>query len=180
MINDPGEAEKHQFDLWKTAILTITSIYFLYTAFHYSEWSFLDNVDLIIHEAGHFIFGIFGNELLAIAGGTLLQILMPFAFVIYFFITAQKFSGALTMFWLGQNFLNVSVYAQDAVQRKLPLLGGDGSVHDWNYLLRHLNLLQATDLVAVTIHNLGIAIIFLAMIGGLLFSRKRKNDLSSI
>ena len=180
MINNPDKTKKYRFSLWKIGILAIVTAYFLNIALHYAQWTFLDNVDLIIHEAGHFIFGIFGNELLAIAGGTLLQILMPFAFVIYFFLTGQKFSGALTMFWLGQSFLNVSVYAHDAVQRKLPLLGGDGSIHDWNYLIRHLNLLQSTDLVAGAIHNLGIAIIFMAMIGGLLFSRERKNDPGSI
>ncbi|MFA6097729.1 MAG: hypothetical protein WC788_08985 [Candidatus Paceibacterota bacterium] len=180
MINDPDKTKKYRFSLWKIGILAIVTAYFLNIALHYAQWTFLDNVDLIIHEAGHFIFGILGNEFLAVAGGTLLQILMPLAFVTYFFLTGQKFSGALTMFWLGQSFLNVSVYAQDAVRGKLPLLGGDGSIHDWNFMLRHLNLLPSTDPIAGAIHNFGVALLFMAMIGGLLFSRERKNDPGSI
>ena len=38
----------------------------------------VDNVSLLIHEAGHMIFGIFGWRFLGILGGTLLEILIPF------------------------------------------------------------------------------------------------------
>lgn len=176
MINDPGKAGKYHFNYWKIGILTIAAAYFLNIALRYPEWSFLDNVNLIIHEAGHFILGFFGNRFLTVAGGTLLQVFMPLIFVLYFYFTDQRFSGALTMFWLGQSLLNVSIYAGDAVQEKLPLLGGDGTIHDWKYLLSNLNLLPSTDFIAGAIHNIGIVIFFIAIISGLFSSQKRKES----
>jgi len=174
MTNETNRAEIYQLNLFKIVVLAIVSAYFLNIVLHYSQWNFFDNVDLIIHEAGHFIFGLASNEFLAVSGGTLLQILMPLVFVLYFYATDQKFSGALTMFWLGQSFLNISVYAQDATQRKLPLLGGDGSIHDWHYLLGHLKLLSSTDLIAGAIRDIGLVIILSAIIGGMIFSREKK------
>ena len=41
---------------------------------------FMHRPDLVIHEAGHVLFGLFGNELLTVLGGSLLQVLFPFAF----------------------------------------------------------------------------------------------------
>ena len=43
----------------------------------------MDNLTLIIHEAGHTIFGIFGWRFLTVLGGTLLQILIPFLLTLY-------------------------------------------------------------------------------------------------
>ena len=47
-----------------------------------------------------------------------------------------------SLLWLGQNFVNISVYAADAQKRKLPLLGGNNVYHDWNYLLSEIGILK--------------------------------------
>ena len=46
----------------------------------------LDHVDLAVHEAGHVVFAPFG-EFLGVAGGSLLQLIVPAAFVLYFLRT---------------------------------------------------------------------------------------------
>lgn len=166
------EFRGQKFEYWKIGILAVFTLYFLSIASDPAEWTFLNNVNLLMHEAGHFIFMIFGSELLTIAAGTIMQIAMPLVFVLYFYATGQKFSGALTMFWLGQNFINVSVYAGDAVARALPLLGGDIDGHDWNNMLSILGLLPHTDLIAAAIRYIGVIIIFAAIFFGLLASRK--------
>lgn len=150
--------DKLQFDKWKLGVLAIAAVYFLVCAADPSRWTFLDGVDLIIHEAGHLIFGLFG-EFVSIAGGTILQIMMPLFFTAYFYMSGQKFSGALIMFWLGQSFLNVSVYAADAQTMRLPLLGGDNVIHDWNYLLGRLNLLSFTPFISSLFRMSGMVII---------------------
>ena len=68
------------------------------------------------------------------------------------------------LFWFGQNFIDVSVYMGDAIERKLPLLGGNSVNHDWYYLLSHLNLLQATDSLSATTYSIGALIIITAAI----------------
>ena len=57
--------------------------------------------------------------------------------------------------WVGINLINVSVYAGDAIVMQLPLLGGDGVMHDWNYILTTLDTLSSTPTVATTLYGLG-------------------------
>ncbi|MBT5874404.1 MAG: hypothetical protein HOH43_13380, partial [Candidatus Latescibacteria bacterium] len=127
----------------KLIIAIVSAAYFLETASAPSHWRFLDGVDLIIHEAGHVILLPLGHFMHMI-GGSLFQLLAPTAFVVHFHREENRYSAALILFWVGQNFLNISVYAGDAISMKLPLLGGADSIHDWNFLLITLGLLEYT------------------------------------
>ena len=129
------------------------------------DWHFISSVNLIIHEAGHWIFFIFG-DFLYIAGGSLMQLIMPSLFIVYFFGTEQKYSGSLMFYWLAINFFSVAQYAGDSIVMQLPLLGGDGAIHDWNQLLTTMGILKDTKIVADIIYTLGI----LSIIAGLYFS----------
>jgi hypothetical protein len=130
-------------------------------AFYYlatlKEWHFIDYVNLIIHEAGHFVFLPFG-DFLTIAGGSLLQILMPVLFVWYFYKTSQKTSALLVLYWVAINLFNVGYYAADAQTMQLPLLGGDAAGHDWNNLLSMTGLLAQAKLVGSLFYFAGIVI----------------------
>lgn len=53
--------------------------------YQFVEVDHLKNVNIIFHEAGHTLFALFGDFLFTL-GGSFLQILIPFAFAIYFFI----------------------------------------------------------------------------------------------
>ena len=142
---------------------TLASIYFINYILTYRDWHFIDNVNLIFHEAGHSIFMFFG-EFIHIAMGSGFQVLLPLSIVFYFFYTKQPFSGAICLMWVGQNLLNVSVYAGDSIAMQLPLLGGDAVIHDWNYLLTTLHILSWTPEVAETLYVAGVLTISLGVI----------------
>lgn len=125
--------------------------YFLWAMLHPFEWRLLDGVNLVIHEAGHIFFIPFG-EFLTVAGGSLLQVLLPAIFAAYFYYQGKIYSCALVLLWVGESLVNVSVYAGDAVEMRLPLLGGKDSLHDWNYLLDRLGWLSYTPEVAKALY----------------------------
>ena len=67
------------------------------------------------------------------------------------------------LLWLGQNLINISVYAADAQAQKLPLLGGNSVYHDWHYMLGEIGLLEYS--AEVGYFFLGLAILaFLLML----------------
>ena len=109
--------------------------------------------DLIVHEAGHFIFRFFGKTMMG-AGGSLLQILLPALFVYQGLYWSNRIGTQLALLLLGQNFVDVSIYAADAQARALPLLGGDRVFHDWHRLLSQFGLLEATPVIAGTLFAL--------------------------
>jgi hypothetical protein len=150
--------------------LFVVILYFFSRAADRLGYHFLDNVDLVIHEAGHVFFAFFG-EFMAILGGTLLQLLVPLMFAAYFFVRGDRYSAAIVSFWLGQSFINAARYAGDAQKMELPLLGG--GIHDWNYLLSATGMLPQTSLISDIFYYAGVAIITAgAIIGVLSFSRR--------
>ncbi|MBI5634940.1 MAG: hypothetical protein HZA15_15840, partial [Nitrospirae bacterium] len=81
----------------------------IYALIRSGEFLFLDNVNLPFHEFGHLFFSIFG-EMLGIWGGTLMQLIIPFGILVYFFIQRETAGVFFCAFWLGENLLNISVY----------------------------------------------------------------------
>jgi hypothetical protein len=148
------------------AILMI--VYFLWIAFDPMQGSFLDIVDLPIHETGHLLFRPFG-EFMMVAGGSLFQVILPAVFVGYFVWQRSYYSAAVVSLWVGQSIINVYIYAADAVVMQLVLTSGftgsEGSFHDWNYLLTTLGLINSTKTVAGVIRLLGT---FTIIAGGVL------------
>ena len=138
MLGESFKFKKDPVSFLKASTVIVIAICFFWNLRDF-RWGFFDNVDLIIHEAGHPIFSIFGR-FIGMAGGTILQTGMPLAAIIYFLFTKRQLSAAIVMFWLGQSILNVSVYAADAIEMKLPLVGGN--IHDWNYMLNEIGLLS--------------------------------------
>ena len=115
-------------------------------------WFLVHSLNLIPHEAGHFFFRFFG-ELMMFAGGSIWQLIFPCIFLWIAFVNDAKWSVQLCLVWLGQNFIDVSVYASDAVLRQLTLIGGLGvESHDWYNILWRLGLLEHTPLIAGLIY----------------------------
>jgi hypothetical protein len=106
-----------------------------------ATWSLLDDVNLAIHEAGHVLFSPFG-EFLMMLGGSLLQLLVPAAFVAYFARSRQWFAAGIVTFWFVVSLINVGTYVGDARARELPLITGDPTTHDWTWLLIRMDLLE--------------------------------------
>jgi hypothetical protein len=142
--------------------VTLASVYSLYYASTSTEWHFIDNADLIFHEAGHVIFMVFGN-FISVCMGSGFQVLLPLLLSLYFFFHRQRISGSLCLMWVGINLINVSIYAGDSIALQLPLLGGDSVTHDWNHILTTLDILQYTPQVAATLYGLGILAIGLGI-----------------
>lgn len=140
-------------------------LYFGWIALDPMQGSFLDTVDLPMHETGHLLFRPFG-QFMMVAGGSLFQVIMPAIFVGYFVWQRSFYSAAIVLFWVGQSILNVWVYAADAVVMQLVLTSGftgsEGSFHDWNYLLTATGLISSTKLVAGIIRFVGTLVIISA------------------
>ena len=116
------------------------------------EFLLLDNVNLPFHEFGHLFFSVFG-ETIGIWGGTLMQLIIPFSILVYFFIKRETGGVFFCAFWLGENLLNIGVYINDARSLALPLVGG--GEHDWNIILGSLNMLRHDHYIAAIVKALG-------------------------
>ena len=87
--------------------------------------------------------------------------------------------SAVGLWWLGENFLDIAPYINDARAGRLPLLGGNTGhsapygFHDWAYLLGESGLLPWDHALARGSHLLGAMIMTLALVwGGLLLYRQ--------
>lgn len=116
------------------------------------------------------------GEFLHILGGSLLQITLPVCFFVYFFRRGEYFSAAFIIFWIADNIINVSVYMRDAQAMQLPLLGGDGSGHDWNQLLTMTGLLPQTEILANLTFFLGVIGLFVSIAGMGYFTIKEMGE----
>ena len=142
-------------------------------AFGFSVIYFLmDNLTLIIHEAGHTIFGIFGWRFLTVLGGTLLQIFIPFLLFVVAWRKSQIFISQVCLYWVGFTWLDTAGYVADAYHQNLPLIGNlPKSAHDFLNLLSDLNILNHYKTVAWVFLWIGI----LVLVSGILlplFKRK--------
>lgn len=134
----------------RKAVVIVTGAYVLWLMFAY-RYHFLDAVNLLVHEAGHVAFGLFG-ELPGVLGGTLLQLLFPLLFVHYFWNRGQRFEASLCGVWLGESGMYTARYIADAQALELPLLGG--GFHDWNWLLSRAGLLEWSNELGLLVHML--------------------------
>jgi TfoX C-terminal domain len=156
------------FDVGRVLVVLFMAWYGL-TNLKY-RWMFLDNVNLIIHEAGHPLWGFFG-EFSMFLGGSLTQILVPLAFLGYFWFARQRFAACVVALWTASSLFNLAVYIGDARAMELPLLGGDGSTHDWNWILSELNALPSDLAISGFVRGVGVLFLAFSVIGGLYFAR---------
>lgn len=133
--------------------------------------SWLHLPDLIFHEAGHFIFAMFG-QFMSVLGGSLLQFLIPVIAAVAFLRQdpPEPFGAAICTWWAGQNLVDLAPYIADARSLQLVLLGGKTGAevegHDWEFILTQLGLLHLDQSIGRWTHALGIII----MLGSLAFA----------
>jgi hypothetical protein len=116
--------------------------------------SFMHLVNLPFHEAGHVFFRPFGS-LMTSLGGSLLQVLMPFACACVLLLrTRDPLGSAVALWWTGQSLIDLAPYIDDARSLSLTLLGGNTGAtapygfHDWHYILTETHLLESDHLIA--------------------------------
>lgn len=152
------------FDLLKPWIASFVLLpVIIYYTLNSGKFTFIDYINLLIHEGGHGIFKIFGKFIYTL-GGTLAQIIIPGMFVVYYIIVKKRILAQCFMVWLGENLLNISVYAADARAQKLPLLGGKKVYHDWTYLLIQTNLLEYDQIIGQVIYWFGISVFIVSFL----------------
>lgn len=106
-------------------------------------WSFpLDYVNLAIHEAGHPLVGMFSSNLM-VYGGTLFQLVFPYAFYQHFQRQHHRNGQWFSLMWLSTSLHNMGVYMKDARAKELPLVGGldPEHFHDWSEIFSRWGLL---------------------------------------
>lgn len=144
----------------RVALTTFLAIYGFVLLRDPSSWSFLDAVDLAIHETGHMLFTPLG-EVMHFLGGTLFQLILPAAFVFEFARRGDRHAASVCLWWVAQSCWNISVYAADARRQALPLVGG--GEHDWAFLLGRAGLLGQDQQISRAIHFAGV-VVFIASI----------------
>jgi hypothetical protein len=136
----------------------------------------MDMVDLFIHEAGHFFFSFFG-QVIYYMGGSLFQIILPIVTLIVFARSSIR-SMSFTLFWIGENTVNVSIYIADAQWKRLPLISRHAT-HDWNWLCVHLNLLDSAESIGSVVNIVGIFICISAIGVGIYCVRKDMQEIQT-
>lgn len=125
--------------------------------------SFMHNILLPIHEAGHVLFLPFG-EFLTILGGSFFQLALPFGLAIAFVLkNRDNFAAAVCLSWVGASFLDLAPYVYDALNPQLIMLGGhtgEDGPHDWIYLLECFGQIQHAPAWGFVVHKLGALMVF--------------------
>jgi len=132
----------------------------LYIALNRGKYFLIDWFNLIIHEGGHGVFMFFGKFIHA-SGGTLMQIILPSLFVYVALKNKSRFIAQLSLIWLGENLISISVYAADARAQKLRLIGG---YHDWTYLLGVTGIIEYDKAVGMFFYSAAIGVFIIAFL----------------
>ncbi|WP_412029109.1 hypothetical protein [Deinococcus yunweiensis] len=118
--------------------------------------SLLSTVNLVFHEAGHVLFGLFG-ETVMLLGGSVMQVLVPLACAAAFLARRDRYAAGIVTLWAAHSLASVAAYIRDAPTRNLDLITGDPDTHDW------WQLLGAADALRLAA-PLGSAVAFLAFV----------------
>ena len=142
---------------------------------------FLYSAIVPFHEFGHLLFRPFG-EFMHIAGGSLLQFLMPLGFGIYFVHWRHdNLAGWLMLWWEGTQWVNLAPYCYDAKKPTMILLTGrtgDTGAHDYVDMLGDLGLLNRAHEVAAFMKYFGVVLMLAALVWGALLLARSWRDRS--
>ena len=141
--------------------------------------SMLHLPNLVFHEAGHVLFGLFGR-FMTVLGGSLFQFALPLALAGVFLRQRDQFGAVVCTWWAGQNLLDVAPYIADARALQLVLLGGKTGAevegHDWEYLLTELGWLRFDRTLGLAAHRLGLTIMVGALIWGAIHLARNRDE----
>jgi hypothetical protein len=98
-----------------------------------SDFALLDSGNLVIHEGGHALFGHFG-DFLGVAGGTILQLLVPLLLALAFHVRRQAAGYALFLLIVFENLLYVAKYMSDARAQALSYVAIGAPWKGWKIL----------------------------------------------
>ena len=132
-------------------------LFLFYAASQHGQGLFIDNVNLVVHEAGHALFGWFGF-VPGLWGGTVFQLMVPLMLACYFFVQRQAPAFAFCLFFFFENFLGIAAYMADARAMALPLVTiGDPEfvTHDWHAIFGTMGLLEHDTQISAVVRFVG-------------------------
>lgn len=139
--------------------------------------SILHVPNLVFHEAGHVIFGIFGR-FMGVLGGSLMQVLVPVMLAAAFLRRHDPFAAAVCVWWAGQNLVDLAPYIADARRLQLTLLGGRTGAevegHDWEYLLAAMGWLHLDVTIGAAVGLAGLIVMAVAIGWGVWLVARRR------
>jgi hypothetical protein len=153
--------------LWRAALLGWLG----YTGFHHladpEYWSLFSGVTFGAHEFGHLAFAFFG-ELLAVGGGSLMQILVPIGAGALLAWRRDWFGVVFTVCWLSVSLIDLARYVGDARAQELPLvsMSPDGGEHDWYWLLDRFDRLALDTRIAAGLRKVAALLLLPALATG--------------
>jgi hypothetical protein len=127
------------------------------------DWIFIQNANLIFHEAGHVIFSFFG-DFIHVLGGTLGEFLVPLIVTVHFLLQKNLYGAGFGLWWTSTAFWSISVYSRDAQVQLLPLITGNSEDHDWTYLLGELGILNKDQVVGNVFFGISIFFFVCALV----------------
>lgn len=153
------------------ALLVLWSWFLIGYDYRYAEinGSFMHNILLPIHEAGHVLFIPFG-EFMTILGGSLFQLMLPLGISIAFYWkNRDNFGAALGVWWASVSLVDLSPYIYDSLQPQMIMLGGhtgEDGPHDWIYLLESFGQLPNAQAIGTVVHACGALSMIAALLWG--------------
>lgn len=119
------------------------------------------------HELGHLVFAFFG-EFMAVAGGSLNQLLIPVGAGVLLYYYKDYFGISVAGLWLASSLLDLARYVGDARAFDLDLVGfGGDPQHDWAYLLGRLDALPYDTRIAAGLRVVALGCFLLSLGYGL-------------
>ena len=144
--------------------------------------SFMHNILLPIHEAGHIFFTPLG-EFMTILGGSLFQILLPLGIGVAFMMKQRdNFGAALGLWWAGISLVDLAPYIYDSLHPRMILLGGhtgEDGPHDWIFLLGKFGQVPNAQHWGAFAHSMGAIVAILSVSWASAVLWKQRSQLSS-
>lgn len=164
-------------------VYTVVWVIFLYIFSQIIVFMLSGSADLLIigmafinfgvHEVSHIATFFLPNLAVALAGSV-----GEISFTLLLLIAALKAksyaAACFTGLWVMLAFISVGRYVSDARAQALQLMGPSETViHDWNYILSELNLLQYDQLIggALQYHGVLIGLVSVVLAGFLLYKK---------
>ena len=125
----------------------------------------IDYANTVFHEAGHFVFDLFGDTV-GLYGGTLGQLLPPIISAVVFWRQKSLVSVSVALLWFFENFFDIAAYMETARSEGPIVLGVLGwGYHDWWVILRRWGALQYDTTLATMVRVMGWLGLFSTLIG---------------
>lgn len=151
---------------WRALVLLLVTWNGLRQLENPAERGLFGGITFGAHEFGHLFFAAFG-EGMAIAGGSLMQLLVPLGAMALLLKQGDYFGVSVGGAWLASSLTDLAVYIGDARAHDLDLVGfGEDAVHDWAWLLGRAGALQHDLRLAGLARGLGALLLAASFLAG--------------